>query len=170
MGLLHKLAADCGFAVSPPAAEALAARLPESVRDLQGAVNKLAALRQVAGGSPGGAIGLVLVEQVFNDTSWRPKTPLRMGEVLKAVCTRLRVDRAELLGSGRHRRVVVARGLTAYLSRQLTTLSYPEIARALGRKHHSTVHTAVGRITRRLHFSRRRAGQSSQLEISLSSN
>jgi len=38
----------------------------------------------------------------------------------------------------------------AYLARTLTTLSYPEIAHALGRKHHSTVHTAVGRVTRQL--------------------
>ena len=32
----------------------------------------------------------------------------------------------------------------------MTTLSYPEIAQALGRKHHSTIHTAVGRMNRQL--------------------
>ena len=60
------------------------------------------------------------------------------------------VNRAELMGTGRHRRVVAARGLVAYLARALTTLSYPEIAHALGRKHHSTVHTAVGRVNKLL--------------------
>ncbi|MEE8458511.1 MAG: helix-turn-helix domain-containing protein, partial [Phycisphaerales bacterium] len=43
-----------------------------------------------------------------------------------------------------------ARGLVAYLARSMTTLSYPEIAQALGRKHHSTIHTAVGRMNRQL--------------------
>jgi chromosomal replication initiation ATPase DnaA len=60
------------------------------------------------------------------------------------------VSRPELMGSGRHRRVVAARGLVAWLSRDLTTLSFPEIAHALGRRHHSTVHTAAARITKQL--------------------
>jgi chromosomal replication initiator protein len=56
------------------------------------------------------------------------------------------VSREDLLGSGRHPRTVVARGLVAHLSRELTTHSYPEIARALGRDTHSAVHTAAKRL------------------------
>jgi chromosomal replication initiator protein len=36
--------------------------------------------------------------------------------------------------------------LVAYLARELTTHSYPEIARALGRDTHSAVHTAARRL------------------------
>jgi hypothetical protein len=39
----------------------------------------------------------------------------------------------------------------AYLSRELTTHSYPEIAQALGREYHSTVHTADQRLRKQLH-------------------
>ncbi len=95
-------------------------------------------------------IGLVLVEQLFSDGSWRPRTPLHINTVIDTVCNRLVVDRADLMGTGRHRRVVAARGLVAYLARSMTTLSYPEIAQALGRRHHSTFHTAVKRITKQL--------------------
>ena len=38
----------------------------------------------------------------------------------------------------------------AYLARELTTHSYPEIAQALGREYHSTVHTADQRLRKQL--------------------
>ena len=66
------------------------------------------------------------------------------------VCDEVGVDRDELLSSGRHRRVVLARGLCAYLARELTNACFPEIAAALGRTTHSTVHTADRRIRRQL--------------------
>ena len=148
--MIHKLAANRGLKLVAAAAEAIAARCSGSVRELEGAINKLAALRLVAGSPNGAEVGLVHVEQVFRDGSWRPTTPLRISTVVDVVCARMVVSRAELLGSGRHRRVVTARGLVAWLARELTTMSYPEIAHALGRKHHSTVHTAAARITRQV--------------------
>ena len=60
------------------------------------------------------------------------------------------IEPDELLGRGRHRRVVLARSLVVHLARELTTLSFPEIARGLGRENHSTVHTAARRIERDL--------------------
>jgi chromosomal replication initiator protein len=151
--LIHKLAASRRFRISDAAAETIAARCAGSVRELEGAVNKLAALRLLSDGPE--QVGLVLVEQLFADGSWRPKTPLRIDAVVDEVCARLVVNRAELMGTVRHRRVVAARGLITYLARELTTLSYPEIAQALGRKHHSTVHTAAKRVARDLREQRR---------------
>jgi chromosomal replication initiator protein len=148
--LMHRLAGGRGFRLTDAAAEAIASRCVGSVRELEGAANKLAALRLIGQESNDDAVGLMLVEQLFADATWRPRTPVRLTTVMDAVCTRLVVNRAQLLASGRHRRVVTARGLVAYLAREMTTLSYPEIAHALGRKHHSTVHTAVRRVTREL--------------------
>ncbi len=148
--IVQRLADSRGLAVAEVAAQAIASRCVGSVRELEGAVNKLAALQLVGPKSETAEVGLVLVEQVFCNGSWRPKTPLHVNDVIEAVCDRLVVSRADLMGSGRHRRVVAARGLVAYLARALTTLSYPEIAQSLGRKHHSTVHTAVGRVTKQL--------------------
>ncbi len=67
-------------------------------------------------------------------------------QVLGEVCKALRVDISELMGRGRHPRVVLARSITAHLSRRLTTMSYPEIARAMNRPNHSTVITACKRL------------------------
>jgi hypothetical protein len=42
--------------------------------------------------------------------------------------------------------VVLARGVVVHLAREMTTLSYPEIARHLGRSAHSSAHAAARRI------------------------
>ena len=60
------------------------------------------------------------------------------------------VNKADLLASGRHRRVVLARSLVVYLGREMTTQSFPEIAQALGRANHSTVHTADQRLRKQI--------------------
>ncbi len=150
VALLERLAASRGVRLSAAAADAVAARCSGSVRELEGALNKLAALKLLNNGTAGEEVGLVLVEQLFRDSAWRPRTPLQVDAVIDAVCRRMSVARGDLMGGCRERRVVTGRGLVAYLSRDLTTLSFPEIAQALGRKHHSTVHTAVMRVTRQL--------------------
>ncbi|MCZ6810921.1 MAG: DnaA/Hda family protein [Planctomycetota bacterium] len=148
--LVEQLSSARGLRVSDAAIQAIAARCAGSVRELEGAVNRLAALRLVSDWPENAQIGLVMVEQLFKNRCWRPNAPLRIGTIVDVVCARLAVNRADLIGSGRHRRVVVARGVVAYLGRELTTMSYPEIAQALGRRHHSTFHTAVKRIIKQL--------------------
>jgi chromosomal replication initiator protein len=150
--IIARLAAERGLRLSEPAAEALAARLVGSVRELEGAVTKLAALHDLAHRADAGRgdVGLILAEQLLQDASLHPRTPVRIAQVIDVVCSELAVHRADLVGSGRHRRVVLARALVAHLGRELTTMSYPEIARALGRDFHSTIHTADQRLRHQL--------------------
>ncbi|MBL0871168.1 MAG: ATP-binding protein [Phycisphaerales bacterium] len=75
---------------------------------------------------------------------------VRMADIVRRVCTRLNVEPEELASRGRHERVVLARALTTYLARKLTSLSYPEIARAIGRPNHSTVITAHRRLDKQI--------------------
>ncbi len=66
--------------------------------------------------------------------------------VINLVCRRFRVEMADIGARTRHPRVVVARAVMVHLLRRHTTLSYPEIARAMGRPNHSTVITAHNRL------------------------
>ncbi len=149
--LVGRLAAARGLRLNQAAVEAIVGRYVGSVRELEGAVTKLAALREVTPPrGDNGEVGMALVEQLVKDPSWRPSTPVRIGTIANIVCQRLGIARRDLLGSGRHRRVVLGRGLIAYLGRELTTLSYPELAQALDRSHHSTMHTAAKRLGRQI--------------------
>ncbi len=148
--LVRQLAAERGLDLTDAAAQLLAGRFTGSVRELRGGITKLAALRRLDG-TRSDAVGAIMVEQMLEgESAPGPRTPVRLGEIIDAVCIRIGVESDELLGRGRHRRVVLARGLVVHLARELTTLSFPEIARGLGRENHSTVHTAARRILRNL--------------------
>lgn len=144
--LVRRLARARGIELSAAAEDAVAGRSVGSVREIEGAITRLAALADLEGVR--GMIGPGTVERLLGSDaqSTSTGTPVRLTTVVEAVCEALRVTRDDVFGSGRHARTVVARGLAAHLARELTTHSYPEIARALGRDTHSAVHTAARRI------------------------
>lgn len=148
IALTRHLAMRRGLTLNDAALTAVAAQCLASVREMEGALTNLQALRDLTNTS--GEVGLMLVQQVFDEESWQPNNPVRIATVIDAVCAHLGVSRAELIGSRRNRQVVTARGLVAYLGREMTSHSYPEIAQEMGRKYHSTVHTAAQRLKRQL--------------------
>lgn len=76
--------------------------------------------------------------------------PVRAETIVSHTCTALGVETSDLAGKTRHKRVVLARAVITHLARQLTTHSYPEIARIIGRPNHSTVITAFQRFAKQL--------------------
>jgi chromosomal replication initiator protein len=155
LSLIRHVAAARGLRLHDAAVEVIATHCVGSVREIEGALAKLAAMRLLSPSSGGGAdgdgapIGVVLVERMFRDDR-HPRTPVRLASIVEAVCAQLGVDRAEVMSASRHRRIVLARGLISHLARELTTHSFPEIARALGRRNHSTILTAGRRLQEQL--------------------
>ncbi len=144
LALAHRFAIRRGLDLAPIALETLVDRSGTSIRELEGSVMTVAALRTLD--STGDGTGRILVERALGrGLNSHAGRPVRIAEIVQAVCTIMGLERDELLGVGRHRRVVSARGLAAHLAREMTTLSFPEIARALGRSSHSTVHAATTR-------------------------
>jgi chromosomal replication initiator protein len=149
--LIRRLAEKRRVRLSDAAVEELASHVGTSVRELEGAMTRLAAWRgMMHPDAPDTEIGLLLVQQVLNEDRVRPTRIVRVATIIDSVCQRLNITRVDLTGTGRHRRVVVGRSMVAYLSRELTTMSFPEIAQALGRDNHSTVHTADQRLREQL--------------------
>ena len=144
--LVRRLARERGLDLTTAGEESVAGRCSGSIREIEGAITRLGALVELDGLR--GQIGPGTVERLLGDDHVTSigSAPIRLGHIVESVCDRMRVTREELLGSGRHARTVVARGLVAHLARELTTHSYPEIARALGRDTHSAVHTAAKRL------------------------
>ena len=144
--LVRRLASERGLDLTTAAEDAVAGRCAGSIREIEGAITRLGALVELDGVR--GQIGPGTVERLLGHDGQTNTgaAPIRLAAIVEAVCDRMRVNREDLLGSGRHARTVVARGVVAHLARELTTHSYPEIARALGRDTHSTVHTAAKRL------------------------
>lgn len=158
LAIITRWARETGFVLQPAAAELLAQRCVGSVRDIEGALTRLEALallgRTTTGGTGAGAsaaeIGMVLVARLFGEEAQEVRISPRVETIIAAVAQRFGMDAPRLTARSRHRQVVLARSIAAYLARKLTTCSYPEISRAMRRSNHSTVFTAVMRIERRL--------------------
>jgi chromosomal replication initiator protein len=144
--LVRRLARERGLDLTTAAEDLVAGRCAGSIREIEGAITRLGALVELDGVR--GQIGPGTVERLLGQDgpASGSSAPIRLGRIVEVVCDRLRVSREDLLGNGRHARTVVARGMVAHLARELTTHSYPEIARALGRDTHSAVHAAAKRL------------------------
>jgi len=122
-----------------------------SAREIDGLLVQIEAMRRLTPEQPHATPGLVRRALGVADTApAKPRRPIPPATIIEEACTALGVDQTELMGRGRHRRIVLARSLIVHLCRRLTTRSYPEIARAMGRPNHSTVITAQQRLDRQM--------------------
>lgn len=137
-----------GLSLESGAMEAVAASSHGSVRELEGAVTRVEAYARLMGEGSVSRLTVSRVRQILGgERGAASRRPVRLGEVLDAACAVSGVEVSEVLGPSRHRRVVLARSLAARLARDVTNHSYPEIAKALNRRNHSTIVTACQRFT-----------------------
>ncbi len=146
--LVKAMAGRRGLRLVDAVVPVLADHCRSSVREIEGTLNTLAALTKMEYGGVGSEpVGQALVSRLLGLAApSRPTRPVRFQTILQTVCEALGVEPADVRGKSRHRRIVLARSLAAYLARQLTTMSFPELARALGKGNHSTIITASRRI------------------------
>lgn len=153
-------AARRGLALEPGTAEAIASRVASipgrSARDIEGVIAQIEAVWRTMPElrSPTGGIGMHIVDRAMGSSGVGPRISPRHAvtpeRVVAATCSALGVTSGEMGAKGRHPRVVFARAVAAYLSRELTNASYPEIARAIGRPTHSTIVAADKKLRVRL--------------------
>ncbi len=131
----------------------VARRVTTNVRVLQGALIRLSAYSSLTG-TP---VTLALAERVLNDLyeeSSAPTGPSRSAPTIDRIkdetCNSLEVGQEELSSNNRSRRLVYARQIAMYLSRELTDLSLPAIAQHFGGRDHTTVLHAHRKIKRML--------------------
>lgn len=150
--LVHRLARRRGLVLDAGLDERLVAHAGRSVRELEGTLAQLHALASLD--HPQGPTRRVhrgLVDKLIaGQRQLRASRPVRFDDIQATVCAHFNVAALQIAGSSRHRMVVLARAILIHLTRQMTTLSFPEIAAALGKSSHSTVVTAGQRMARQL--------------------
>jgi len=106
-----------------------------SVRELEGALTKLAALSALQGAP----VGLELARNVLADHLSRTDSAITLGHIEATVSAFFGITPADIHSSRRTRTVSTARMICFFLARRYTQMSYPEIARAMGKNHSSAV-------------------------------
>lgn len=113
----------------------IAQRVQSSIRELEGALVKLAAHSRYTGKS----ISLEVAQMILRDVVHEDPTGISIEKIQKHVAEHFRVKTSDLLGSKRNRSIAFPRRVAMYLSRELTNHSFPEIGVFFGNKDHSTV-------------------------------
>ena len=80
----------------------------------------------------------------------RPSEHLSVEQVLKVVANYYQVKVTDLKSERRHKSIAAPRAVAMYLARKHTKDSYPDLGRAFGNKHHTTVLSACEKIQERL--------------------
>ncbi len=139
-----KLQALPGVEMSRPVVEFLARRLTSSIRELEGALNRIAAYAMMTGR----AIDVPFVEEVLANVLRANQRRISVDEIQTQVAEHYRIRKAEMTSARRAREVARPRQVAMYLSKQLTPKSLPDIGRRFGGRDHTTVIHAVKQIER----------------------
>lgn len=138
------VARDPGAMVNDDILELVAERVTGGGRELEGALNRIAAFQQF-NSQP---ITLDLASMVLRDAAAQGQDAgrIKIDDILKVVGRHYNVSKNDLLSPRRARNVVVPRQIGMYLAKKLTSRSLPEIGRRFGGRDHSTVLHAVRKI------------------------
>ena len=139
-----KLAALPGVEMPRQVVEFLARRLTNSIRELEGALNRIAAYALMTGRT----IDLAFVEEVLANVLRANQRRISIDEIQTQVAEHYRIRKAEMTSARRAREVARPRQVAMYLSKQLTPKSLPDIGRRFGGRDHTTVIHAVRQIER----------------------
>jgi chromosomal replication initiator protein len=123
--------------------EHLVDQTPGTMRELEGAVNTVAA-------AAGARLSTLTTDEVRGllGAAFRggPERRITVDEIQKTVAEHFQLKQADLLSDRRNRAVARPRQIAMYLCKQHTTRSYPDIGRRFGGRDHTTVLHAVRKI------------------------
>ena len=146
VAILRKKAGADGIPLPDEVALYIATAIKSNVRELEGALIRLAAYSSLSRRD----IDLAFARQTLEGSVTRPAEHISVEHVLKAVASYYNLKVSDLKSPRRHKSLAAPRAIAMYLARTHTKESYPDLGRAFGGKHHTTIISAVEKITKRL--------------------
>lgn len=144
VAILKSKANSANISLPDDVAFYLASNITSNIRELEGSLIRVAAFASLAETE----IALDLAKQVFKNTLRNKPKKIEINSIQKAVADFFKVKITDLTSSRKPKAITIPRQIAMYLSRKLTTCSFPEIGVSFGGKDHSTVIYAVNKIER----------------------
>ena len=139
VAILKKKAEGDGVALDDEVAFYIAKHLRSNVRELEGALKKVLAYSAFHGR----LISLDLAKEALKDVIGAVNRQITVDNIQKTVADYYKIKVADLFSKKRTRVIVRPRQIAMWLTKNLTTLSYPAIGGAFGGRDHTTVLHAV---------------------------
>ena len=137
-------ASQSGMELDPAVVEYLATNIKTNIRELEGALNQLLAYSEMSNITPDVAIAEGMVANVKKT---RPHH-ITAKQVVDKTARYFQLDPKDICSARRDKYIVVPRQIAMYLLRSELKLSFPIIAKELGRKDHTTAMHSVEKITK----------------------
>jgi chromosomal replication initiator protein len=129
------------------ALEAIAERITDNIRVLEGALIRVVAFASLTGRP----LDATLAHEVLDGLYRQPRAVRRsIDDVQHTICDAFDISLDELLSGARAQRLTWPRQVAMYLARELTDQTLPAIGRAFGNRDHTTVMHACKRTAERM--------------------
>ena len=135
VAILLKKAEAAKFVLHEDVAFFIAKQVRSSVRELEGALNRIIAMAKFTGH----AVDVILAKEALKDLIAVRGRQISMENIQKTVADYYKIKVAEMYSKKRSRNFARPRQIAMALSRELTNHSFPEIGEAFGSRHHTTV-------------------------------
>jgi chromosomal replication initiator protein len=142
VAILEKKAEFQGLSLPQDVALYIAGRIRSNVRQLEGALIRLAAFARL-NSVP---VTLPMAKEVLKDFLPDAERAISAEDIIKLVSAHYNVKVTDIKGERRHKAVSQPRQVAMYLTRRYTNLSFPEIGKHFGGRDHSTVMSAVRKV------------------------
>lgn len=115
--------------------EYIAKNISSNIRELEGALNRLATFCEFRGVPPSVSVATEALGEfvISNNRS------IDTARIIRCVCKYYQTERGDLVGKARKRELVLPRQVAIFLIREQTNKSLPEIGKIFGGKDHSTI-------------------------------
>ena len=142
LSILQTKAERLTVTVPPKVMEFLAHKITANVRELEGALNRVAAHATLVGRD----LSLETAQEVLHDLLRANDRRVTIEEIQKRVAEHFNIRISDMSSARRARAVARPRQVAMYLAKQLTSRSLPEIGRKFGGRDHTTVMHAVRKV------------------------
>lgn len=142
MAILDRKAEQHGIQLPDPVRSLLAAHLRSNIRELEGVLIRLMAISSVCGSEITTAMAKQALRSVASEDEARPT----LAAIQKAVAEEFDLKPQQLTEKSNAKAIAYPRQVAMYLCKEILGMSYPEIGKSFGGKHHSTAIHAVSKI------------------------
>jgi len=143
IAILRKKSESDTLSVEPEVLELIASRVQSNIRELEGALIRVAAFSSLQRAPADTAMAEAVLKDLFPDGRDRE---VSVQLIMEEVADHFSLTVEDLCSPSRSRQLVTARQLAMYLTRELTELSLPRIGKAFGGRDHTTVMHATKKI------------------------
>ncbi len=134
--IIHRKAELLDLKIEDEVAVYIANRLKSNIRQLEGAVKRLLALKQLAGSPPSIAMAQTVIRDILTDEQ---PTPVTVEHIISEVANLYGVSPDDMRSKKRSQQISTARKTAIYIVKEITQMSLAAIGEEFGGRDHSTI-------------------------------